>query len=40
MRNTVLIPTYRRPQDLSRCLLALQEQTKPVDQVIVVVRDT
>ncbi|MEH2283457.1 MAG: glycosyltransferase [Nostoc sp.] len=40
MRNTVLIPTYRRPQDLSRCLLALQKQTKPVDQVIVVVRDT
>ncbi|MBD2515477.1 glycosyltransferase [Nostoc sp. FACHB-973] len=40
MRNTVLIPTYRRPQDLSRCLLALQEQIKPVDQVIVVVRDT
>ncbi|MEH1799819.1 MAG: glycosyltransferase family 2 protein [Nostoc sp.] len=40
MRNTVLIPTYRRPQDLSRCLLALQEQTKPVNQVIVVVRDT
>ncbi|WP_414543115.1 glycosyltransferase family 2 protein [Nostoc sp. CCY0012] len=40
MRNTVLIPTYRRPQDLSRCLLALQAQTKPVHQVIVVVRDT
>ena len=40
MRNTVLIPTYRRPQDLSRCLLALQGQIKPVDQVIVVVRDT
>jgi cellulose synthase/poly-beta-1,6-N-acetylglucosamine synthase-like glycosyltransferase len=40
MKNTVLIPTYRRPQDLSRCLLALQAQTKPVDQVIVVIRDT
>ncbi|YAF93969.1 MAG: glycosyltransferase family 2 protein [Nodularia sp. CChRGM 3473] len=40
MKNTVLIPTYRRPLDLSRCLLALQVQTKPVDQVIVVVRDT
>ncbi len=40
MRNTVLIPTYRRPLDLSRCLLALQAQTKPVDQVILVVRDT
>ncbi|WP_051039175.1 glycosyltransferase family 2 protein [Nostoc sp. PCC 7524] len=40
MQNTVLIPTYRRPLDLSRCLLALQAQTKAVDQVIVVVRDT
>ncbi|MCM0592677.1 MAG: glycosyltransferase family 2 protein [Gloeotrichia echinulata DVL01] len=40
MKNTVLIPTYRRPQDLLRCLLALQAQTQPVDQVIVVVRDT
>ncbi|MDZ7961404.1 MAG: glycosyltransferase [Aulosira sp. DedQUE10] len=40
MKNTVLIPTYRRPLDLSRCLLALQAQTKLVDQVIVVVRDT
>ncbi|MBK1986706.1 glycosyltransferase [Sphaerospermopsis aphanizomenoides BCCUSP55] len=40
MRNTVLIPTYRRPQDLSRCLSALQAQTKAVDQIIVVVRDT
>ncbi|WP_096594547.1 glycosyltransferase [Calothrix sp. NIES-2098] len=40
MKNTVLIPTYRRPLDLSRCLLAVQAQTKPADRVIVVVRDT
>lgn len=40
MRNTVLIPTYRRLQDLSRCLSALQLQTKPASRVIVVVRDT
>ncbi|MDD1414456.1 glycosyltransferase family 2 protein [Dolichospermum sp. ST_con] len=40
MRNTVLIPTYRRPQDLARCLKALQQQTKSVDQAIIVVRDT
>ncbi|AFZ26770.1 glycosyl transferase [Cylindrospermum stagnale PCC 7417] len=40
MRNTVLIPTYRRPLDLSRCLLALQKQTKPVSQAIAIVRDT
>ncbi|MBR8833853.1 MAG: glycosyltransferase [Stigonema ocellatum SAG 48.90 = DSM 106950] len=39
MRNTVLIPTYRRPLDLSRCLSAVQVQTKPAFQVIVVVRD-
>jgi cellulose synthase/poly-beta-1,6-N-acetylglucosamine synthase-like glycosyltransferase len=40
MKNTVLIPTYRRPLDLSRCLSALQAQTKPVNQIIVVVRDS
>ncbi|MFN6034351.1 MAG: glycosyltransferase family 2 protein [Dolichospermum sp.] len=40
MRNTVLIPTYRRPQDLYRCLKAREQQTKPVDQAIVVIRDT
>ncbi|MFH7030258.1 MAG: glycosyltransferase family 2 protein [Heteroscytonema crispum UTEX LB 1556] len=40
MKITVLIPTYRRPQDLVRCLKALQVQTKPVSQVIVVIRDT
>ena len=40
MRNTVLIPTYRRPIDLSCCLLAIQAQTKPATQVIVVVRNT
>lgn len=36
---SVMIPTYRRPQDLARCLLALEQQTRKVDQVIVVVRD-
>ncbi|NRB07195.1 MAG: glycosyltransferase family 2 protein [Richelia sp.] len=40
MENTVLIPTYRRPLDLSCCLLAIQAQTKPPTQVILVVRDT
>lgn len=39
MRNTVLIPTYRRQKDLLRCLEALQVQTKPAFQVLVVVRD-
>lgn len=37
---TVLIPTYRRTQDLARCLEALQKQTRPADEVLVVVRDT
>jgi glycosyltransferase involved in cell wall biosynthesis len=38
-RIAVLIPTYRRPNDLRRCLAALHRQTRPADQVIVVRRD-
>ena len=34
----VLIPTYRRPQDLMRCLDALQKQEQPPDDVMVIVR--
>jgi cellulose synthase/poly-beta-1,6-N-acetylglucosamine synthase-like glycosyltransferase len=37
---TVLIPTYRRPKDLARCLEALQQQTRLANEVLVVVRDT
>lgn len=37
---TALIPTYHRPQDLARCLEALQQQTRPADEVLVVFRDT
>jgi len=40
MKITVLVPTYRRAQDLRRCLTALQQQTRPVDEVLLVVRDT
>lgn len=40
MYISVLIPTYRRPQDLCRCLAALGAQTRPADEVVVVVRDT
>ena len=40
MTISVLIPTYRRPQDLCRCLAALAAQTRPADEVLVVVRDT
>ncbi|MBW4603828.1 MAG: glycosyltransferase family 2 protein [Calothrix sp. FI2-JRJ7] len=39
MYLTVIVPTYRRPQDLSQCLEALQEQTRIADEVMVVVRD-
>ena len=37
---TVVIPTYRRPIDLARCLAALQQQSRPANEVIVIVRDT
>jgi cellulose synthase/poly-beta-1,6-N-acetylglucosamine synthase-like glycosyltransferase len=34
-----MVPTYRRPQDLRRCLRALGDQSVPADEIIVVVRD-
>lgn len=37
---SVLVPTYRRPDDLARCLTALTKQSLPPDQVVVVSRDT
>lgn len=40
MQITVIIPTYRRPHDLVRCLTALQHQTRLADEVLVVVRDS
>ncbi|NJL62992.1 MAG: glycosyltransferase family 2 protein [Methylacidiphilales bacterium] len=40
MLVTVIVPTYRRPQDLARCLEALQHQNRPADEVLVIVRDT
>jgi cellulose synthase/poly-beta-1,6-N-acetylglucosamine synthase-like glycosyltransferase len=40
MKMTVLVPTYRRPKDLERCLKALQQQIRSADEVIVVVRNT
>jgi GT2 family glycosyltransferase len=40
MKITVLIPTYRRAQDLCRCLISLQQQTRLVDEVLLVVRNT
>ena len=40
MKLTVLVPTYRRPKDLARCLEALQKQTRKADEVLITVRDT
>jgi len=38
-RIAIIVPTYRRPNDLSRCLDALRHQRRPADQFIVVVRE-
>jgi glycosyltransferase involved in cell wall biosynthesis len=35
----VVVPTYRRPQSLERCLRALAAQSVPADRVVVVVRE-
>lgn len=37
-RISVLIPTYRRPQDLCRCLTAVGKQQYPPDEVLVIRR--
>lgn len=38
MKISVLVPTYKRPADLKRCLAALRVQTRPADEVLVVAR--
>ncbi|MFL9871840.1 glycosyltransferase family 2 protein [Paraburkholderia megapolitana] len=38
MKVTVLVPTFRRPDDLARCLAALQLQQRAPDEVVVVAR--
>src|SRR5258708_34776169 len=35
----VLITTYKRSEELLRCLAALEQQTHPADDVILVVRE-
>lgn len=40
MSISAIVPTYRRPKDLIRCLEALKKQTRLADEVLVVVRDT
>lgn len=37
---SVIVPTYRRPLDLRKCLEALKRQTRTADEVIVIVRNT
>jgi cellulose synthase/poly-beta-1,6-N-acetylglucosamine synthase-like glycosyltransferase len=38
MKLSVLVPSYRRPVDLQRCLQALSAQVLPADQILVVAR--
>jgi cellulose synthase/poly-beta-1,6-N-acetylglucosamine synthase-like glycosyltransferase len=40
MRVSVLVPTWRRPGSLERCLDGLERQHRAPDEVIVVVRDS
>ncbi|GEO42574.1 glycosyltransferase involved in cell wall biosynthesis [Skermanella aerolata] len=40
MRMSVLVPSYKRPQDLARCLAGLARQKRAADQVVVVARRT
>lgn len=35
---SIVIPSYKRPNDLERCLLALTKQTAPAHEIIVVAR--
>ena len=39
MRISVVVPSYRRPLALAACIPALLAQTRPADEIIVVVRD-
>jgi glycosyltransferase involved in cell wall biosynthesis len=40
MKITVLVATYRRSSDLARCLEGFKQQTRPPDEIVVVIRDT
>ena len=40
MSLSVVVPTYRRPEDLVRCLEALKKQSRSADEVLVVARKT
>jgi cellulose synthase/poly-beta-1,6-N-acetylglucosamine synthase-like glycosyltransferase len=38
--TSVLVPTYRRPQALARCLTALQKQSTAPSEVLIIVRES
>lgn len=38
LHGTVLVPTYRRPAHLRRCLAGIRQQCRPADDVIIVVQ--
>ncbi|MEL6494692.1 MAG: glycosyltransferase [Cyanobacteria bacterium J06623_7] len=40
MSITVIVPTYRRPQDLEKCLTALKQQTLNPTEILIAVRDS
>jgi glycosyltransferase involved in cell wall biosynthesis len=39
LKVSVIIPSYKRPSDLKRCLVAVALQTRPADEILVVTRD-
>jgi GT2 family glycosyltransferase len=39
-RVSVVVPTWKRPHDLARCLAALATQRRPADEVLVVIRSS
>jgi glycosyltransferase involved in cell wall biosynthesis len=40
MNITVIIPTYRRSEDLARCLEGFKKQTRAADEILIIVRDS
>lgn len=40
MSIAVMVPTYMRPEIIVRCLAGIAKQSRPADQIIVVVRDS
>jgi glycosyltransferase involved in cell wall biosynthesis len=39
MKVTIIIPSFKRPFDLQRCLEGVARQTRPADEVLVVIRE-